>query len=258
MFFKGYFNSVADILEARLKGYERDQMNPADKGELCEVFIKEFLQDALGDNFRILRGGKVVNCLGEESKQLDIVLCSKRTIKIFSDKGIYPTETVKGVISITSTLDLTKLDKCLEEFNSIPKTNYHFIGQKFYPEKFREETQRVFEDATPVTCIFAYYGDIETSWKDHLVNWIKRNNPNHSLTPDIIIVNKKGMIFKHLQKIGEKRFSATYHYIDFRLSSHPGEAFSRMLNELYNLSHEELFMQPDYTFYFNSDLEDAN
>jgi hypothetical protein len=37
MFFKGYFNSVADILEARLKGCERDQMNPADKGELCNV-----------------------------------------------------------------------------------------------------------------------------------------------------------------------------------------------------------------------------
>jgi hypothetical protein len=41
MFFKGYFNSVSDILEARLKGYERDRMNPADKGESCEVFIKE-------------------------------------------------------------------------------------------------------------------------------------------------------------------------------------------------------------------------
>src|SRR5882757_3359743 len=115
MFFKNYFNSLADILDAKLKGYERDQMNPADKGELCEVFIKEFLQDTLGDNFRIFRGGKAVNSGGMESKQLDIVVCSKRMITIFLDKGVYPIETVKGVFSITSTLDLAKLDKCMEE-----------------------------------------------------------------------------------------------------------------------------------------------
>jgi hypothetical protein len=73
---------------------------------------------------------KLVNCKGEASKQLDIVLCSKRTIKIFSDKGIYPTETVKGIFSITATLDISKLNKCLEEFNSIPKTGYRFTSGK--------------------------------------------------------------------------------------------------------------------------------
>jgi len=59
MLFKNYFNSIADILEARLKGYEIKNMNPADKGELCELLIKDFLLDALSDNFKVFRGGKV-------------------------------------------------------------------------------------------------------------------------------------------------------------------------------------------------------
>jgi hypothetical protein len=77
---------------------------------LCEIFVKEFLTNALEDNYRTVRGGQIVNSNDDHSKQIDIILCSKRTSKIFSDKGIYPTETVKGVFSITSTLDLPKLN----------------------------------------------------------------------------------------------------------------------------------------------------
>ena len=254
MLFKNYFDSVATILEAKLNSYERDQMNPADKGELCELFIKDFIEDALSDNFKIFRGGKIVNCLGASSKQLDIVLCSKRTIKIFSDKGIYPTETVKGVFSITATLDLPKLIDCLKEFNSIPKTGYHFTAQKFFPEQFKIETQRIYENATPFTCIFAYKGNIQSSWINDLYKWITENKPNPSLTPDIIVVNKKGMILKKWTKTGDNKFNVTYHFIDFEVSLNPGECFSRILYDLYNLSYEEFFLQPDYTEYFNNDL----
>jgi hypothetical protein len=255
MFFDGYFNSVAAIISARLKGYERDRMNPADKGELCELFIKEFLEDALGDTFRIFRGGKIVNVAGAESRQIDIILCSKRAIKIFSDKGIYPTETVKGVFSIASTLDLPKLTQCMEEFNSIPKTGYHFIGQQFIPEKFRIETQRVFENLTPVTCIFAYHGEIQQSWVQHIQKWVRENKPNPSLTPDIIVVNNQGMIFKSWTKTGENRYNVDWHFVDFSVTNYPGDAFARVVHDLYNLSYEELWMQPDFTNYFNRDIK---
>lgn len=255
MFFKAYFNSVAEILEARLKGNEYDSLNANDKGELCEVFIKEFLIDSLSDNYNVFRGGKIVNCLGQKSKQIDIVLCSKRVIRIFSDKGLYPTETVKGVFSITATLDIKKLFHCMAEFASIPKTNYHFTAQKFLPERFKEDTQRIFEDLTPFTCVFAYRGNINKVWVKKILNWIRMNKPNHSLTPDLIFVNKVGMIKKIVKKIEDKKLQFDYVFIDFKQTLNPGSGFTQLLFDLYNFSNEDLYLQPDYTEYFNADLE---
>jgi hypothetical protein len=142
----------------------------------------------------------------------------------------------------------------MQEFSSIPKTGYHFIAQQFFPEKFKRETQQVFENLTPVTCVFAYYGNIQASWVDHLKLWIQDNKPNPSLTPDFIVVNKKGMIYKVVKKAGDNKLTFTYNFIDFAVTQYPGDAFSRILNELYNLSNEELYMQPDYTHYFNNDF----
>lgn len=256
MHFRAYCNSIANIMEARLSGYEHDDLNSADKGELCEIFIREFLQDALGDNFRIFRGGKIINCGGEKSKQMDIVVCSKRAIKFFADKGKYPMEIVKGVFSVTSTLNLPKLDASLEELASIPKTGYHFdMPKDLFPESFRIQTQQIFENVTPVCCIFAYSGNIQASWVDYLNKWIETNRPHHSLTPSLIIVNKKGLIFRRVEKTGENRLKFSFHYIDFAETKNPGDAFSRILNELYSLINEDLYMTPAYTYYFNSDLD---
>jgi hypothetical protein len=256
MHFKEYCDSIADKLEAQLKGYSHSDLNPADKGELCEVFIKEVIEESLGDMYRIFRGGKVISSGGAISKQLDVVICSRQAIKFYSNKGKYPTETVKGVFSITSTLDLPKLEDCLAEFASIPKKGYHFISPKdLYPEKFKIETQRIFENLTPVCCVFAYHGNIQPSWLAHLRQWIDINKPNPSLMPTFIIVNKKGMIFRRVLKVAEDGCAYSFHYIDFTDTGHPGEAFSRILNDLYNLAKEDQYMQPDYTYYFNADQD---
>ena len=97
MHFKDYCDSIADKWEGQLKGYSHGDLNPADKGELCEMFIKEFVEGALGDTYRIFRGGKIITSGGGISKQLDVVVCSRQAIKFFSNKGKYPVEIVKGV-----------------------------------------------------------------------------------------------------------------------------------------------------------------
>jgi len=79
MFFKDYFNSVAECMNFKYKGHQRKNQNPVDKGELCEIFIKEFLEDTFSDHFKIFRGGKIISSDNGESKQLDIVLCSKNS-----------------------------------------------------------------------------------------------------------------------------------------------------------------------------------
>jgi hypothetical protein len=61
-------------LDAEFRGMERRGQNPSDKGELCKIFFKDFLDDIFGDQFKIFRGGKVINIDENESKQIDIVL----------------------------------------------------------------------------------------------------------------------------------------------------------------------------------------
>jgi hypothetical protein len=89
---------------------------------------------------------------------------------------VYPTETVKGVFSITATLDTSKLAHCMAAFNSIPKTGYHFIAQEIFTEKFKIETKKIYENLTPFTCIFAFKGNIQESWIEYLYAWIRETN----------------------------------------------------------------------------------
>jgi lipoprotein signal peptidase len=56
------------------------------------------------------------------------------------------------------------------------------------------------------------------------------------------------MIFKKWDKTGENKFNITYHFVDFIITQNPGECFSRILHDLYNLSHEELFVHPYRVF----------
>ena len=137
MFFKDKLISIAEIIDAKFKGHATiANAAPSDKGELCELFIEQVLVEALGDSFKIFRGGRVVNCLGAESKQIDIILTGKKNIRLFEHKGIYPTETVYGCISVTATLSKQKLIDCCNEFKSIPKTGYTFHSHRFLPENF--------------------------------------------------------------------------------------------------------------------------
>ena len=77
MFFKEYFKSIADVIDAKYKGHITLNQNNADKGELCEIFIRDFLVETLGDSFKIARGGKIIDFTGNYSRQLDIVLTAK-------------------------------------------------------------------------------------------------------------------------------------------------------------------------------------
>lgn len=251
MFFKEHFISIADIINSKFRGYERIAKNPADKGELCEIFLKEFLVDSLGDSFKIFRGGRVVNSKGDESKQIDIILTGKRTIKLFGDKGIYPTETVFGCLSVTATLTKDKLLDCCREFKSIPKTNYHFYSDGYLDKKFIQQSINAWKHLAPYKCIFAYKGDIKEEWVNDLIEISKDSEIPHNVIPDIIVVNKIGMIEKDFDEQGKTRFNI----IHFDKYPNYGVPFSKILYHLNNLNWEELFLRPEINQYLNKDLE---
>lgn len=252
MFFKTYLNGLAETLDIKYRSSLRQGINSADIGELCELFIKEFLLDYLDDHFRIFRGGNIVNIAGMRSPQLDVVLTNKSALKIFGDKGIYPIETVAAVFSITSNLTVPKLIKCIKELGKIPKSHYHFGFEKFYGDDFKKQTMDAWRHVIPYSCIFGFTGKIDSK-VIHKINDHLLETTDHSLWPSIIIVNRKGMLEKEIEKSKEGKIKIQYTFTKFDSKEVWGVCFSKILFHLYNASKEQNYMMPNYGKYFAQD-----
>lgn len=255
MFFKEYYKAISDCIDAKFRGIHYENLNPSDKGELCELFIKEFLTDSLGDAYKIYRGGKIIDYENNHSKQLDIVLCGKKTIKIFGDKGLYPTESVFGVFSISATLTKRKLIDSIEEFKSIPKINYDLSLPGFLPQSYVHQCSDAWRYLIPYKCLFTFQGEI----KEDFVEILKEYSMTHSIPPyclpDLIVVNKRGVIQKRIERNAANELEFDFDFIDFESYSNYGYVFSWMVFNLYTMAYEENIIQPKYERYFNKDLE---
>lgn len=255
MFFKEYFKSVADIIEAKYKGHLTLNQNPADKGELSEIFIKDFLIETLGDSFKIARGGKIIDYKGELSKQLDIIIQGKKSLKLFYDKGIYPTETVYGVISVTSTLDKKKVLDCCDEFISIPRKNLIVSIENYVGNDYMEKTKVFWRTHLPVKVIFAYTGTLQKDWIPEIIEKSKKSHHTDQSwinnVPDLIIVNKKGYFIKGYNK---EVTDCMLQYFSFDENhDNYGLPFSKILLWLNTIAYEEAIVKPVLEYYLNQD-----
>ena len=252
MFFKNHFNAISEILDIYYNSSNRKGINSADIGELCELFVKNFLIDSLDDHYRIYRGGNIVNSSGSKSPQLDIILTNRNTLKLFGDKGIYPIESVISVFSITSNLTLPKLKKTIQEIGKIPKFNYAFGIEKFYGEEFKNKTHEVWKNILPFTCIFGFKGDIKETWINTIKSEISQIE-DHSLWPSMIVINKKGMFEKQIKKTSDNEMQIKYVYTAIDKTDQHGFSFSKILFNLYTMSNEQIYVQPKYENYFAQD-----
>jgi hypothetical protein len=191
--------------------------------------------------------------IGEQSPQLDIVLTNRNTLKIFDDKGIYPIETLVGVFSVTSNLTLQKFKDDIQQLEKIPKRRYCFHMEKYFGEKFRDDTHKVWENTIPFSCVFGFEGDLKDLWIDELNNHLSKA-ANKSLCPTIVMVNKKGMFEKFIKKQPDGQIEHFYEFVPLNLPDGQGYAFSKILYDLYNLSAEQNYRRPDYANYFKADF----
>ena len=229
MIFKEYFNTVAETLDLKFKALKNVTDNPQDKGELCEIFIKQFLNDCIGDSFKIFRGGKIVDYKNIRSKQIDIILTGKRSIKIFSDKGLYPTETVYGCFSITATLKKQKILDCYDEFLSIPKDNHTFHTEAYLGPYFAQQYLKKWRWLIPYKCVFAFQGDLDYEWINDLIDLANDELRPTNVLPDLVIVNKVGYFHKYFDAKKKVKFN----YVKFKdENQNYGIPFSIMLYEL--------------------------
>lgn len=238
-------------------GHTRNNQNPADKGELCEIFIKKFLEDFLGDIFKIFRGGKIVDSENRESKQIDILIAARNTLKFFGDKGIYPIESIYGVFSITSSLGYKKMLSCLDELASIPMSHPKFmiidstLSHDLVVQKWRE--------CLPYKCVFGFNGDINQKWADELNEYVASGRYSKNTLPDAIVVNKTGLItkageFAKSEYLKKGILVKDFHYTDLNLLKNNGVVFHHILNDLFVLNTWQYKITPQYHAYLNKDM----
>jgi hypothetical protein len=81
----------------------------------------------------------------------------------------------------------SKLDACIEEFQSIPKNNPVFDFYFCDPQKTLDKWDTIF----PYKGVFAFSGEINQNWESELNKMVKEKGFLKSSLPDLIIVNKK-------------------------------------------------------------------
>jgi hypothetical protein len=259
MFFKDYFNSVANILDCKLQAH-KNQTNPGDIGDLCEGFIKEFMHDVFSGRLRIFKGGKIIDSTGAESGQIDIVLCSQNSLELFKDKGLYPVETVFGVVNIKKKLTYSNLfsqKKCgcgaIENLLTIPNGNSKLHTGILDKKKTQDNFNRRF----PYKIVFGYGGKIQENWEDKL-NDIAKNKSILNRLPDIIVVNKQGMIIKRtegkIQLSSGEILNKYFHYSPIEDSSGFAAPFIHIVHELHKNANWQIHLTPSYEEYFNKDI----
>lgn len=252
-FFKKHYISVAACLEAKANALLSG--HTGDMGELCEIFVKEFLEDSFGGIARIFRGGTVIDSQGNTSKQVDIVISPINTLKISSDKGLYPIESVYGVFSITKKLDHKKIFSkdprdggCVENLKTVGmlKPMFHFL---FEGSSLKLPDLEFHKASHPYKCVFGYTGDINSGWVDEL-NQIVQQSPNDcGFLPDLIVVNKKGYIDKRY-----KNQKAYFDYVDLTKTGNYGSPFIMLVHSLLLFLDWQNALRPEYHLYFNQDL----
>jgi hypothetical protein len=212
------------------------------------------LEQTLGDLYRIQFGGKVVNIDNDESKQIDIILASKRTPKLFADKGIYPIESVFGAFSITSTMDHAKLLSDLQVFASIPRRNLQFWTPSYLSGP---DLTAQWLEIFPSQTVFAFQGEIKSEWADEMHDIVEADPAKLVQMPEAVVVNKVGMIQKVPTGIRStslgRPITKRFHYVDFTAEGDFFYGLMPTIGHLYKLSTCENYVQCNFLAYFNRD-----
>jgi hypothetical protein len=102
------------------------------KGEIREIFVSDLLRHFLPEHLGI-GTGIIINQASKQSKQTDIIIFDKRIFPpILGNQniGLYPIESVVGVMEVKSSCNVFGLTKCQKDFeildNTIQNSKYQY------------------------------------------------------------------------------------------------------------------------------------
>ena len=263
--FADRFLKIVNTLDVKFRAMTATDPNNADRGELCELFIKGALEEILEGNLTVFRGGKVVDSSGNRSSQMDIIIAFKSALRIFADKGLYPVESVVSTICITSTLTRKKLAEDIKVLASIPVNNPKFLPMM--PELVREPGIRDFvlsqwKEQCPYRVIVAFRGDPDPTWFKTLNEPVDSGAVPLEHMPELIIINRKGMYMRKLKKFRISSMDLKmidgpndhFAWVPFVTEDTHYHALTVLLSAINPLSLWQMHVYPNYGAYFYADM----
>ena len=190
--FRDYFQGIADAFN-NIEEASRIFPNTTDAGTTREDVFLAFLRRHIPKRCGIIKGGFIFDSLGNESKQIDIIITNDATIQFqqFSDRqnGGKSFSIIEGcvcAISIKTNLEKNELLDSLDNLSSIPQMPKIDINP-LLGKHWRVED-------SPICVIFAFFGAELNTILKHLNEYYNTNKVPDNRKPDFIIVNNKFII----------------------------------------------------------------
>ena len=98
--------------------------------------------------------------------------------------------------------------------------------EKFYGQTFFIETDKVWKNTIPYSCIFGFKGNIKEPWLAE-INKHAQEVSDKSLLPSLIVVNEKALFEKCIRKEANGQITFWYEYVPVNTKDKYGYYFRR-------------------------------
>lgn len=205
--FRDYFQEIANTFDNEGKCSRIFKNNP-DAGSTREDIFAEFLRRHLPLRAKVIKGGFIFDSLGNESKQIDLIIINDATVQFNQFSGVEQggksfsiIEGCYGAISIKTTLNKNELFDSLENYASIPPMPALQINPML--------KDRDFVQSFPIGTIFAFKGmDVKTTLEHLSTFYDEHKEIPINRKPTFIIVNNQ-YIIRHIDIHGAKTKNGT-------------------------------------------------
>jgi len=140
--------------------------HPGLAGRIRELAAKYIISPFLPEDFQIARSGKIIDCLGNESRELDLIIYSKKKLPpvVFESEPLFiPSEAAYYAIEIKSKLTATTVKDAIEKAIQLHQ------NIKYGPGVFTDDDKGVKQVISPVlSSLFGFSSDLVGSGKTEL------------------------------------------------------------------------------------------
>ena len=169
-FLDHYFLSVYNKLEADALLFNRKLPHAGMVGTENEVALANLLRDFLPPRFGVEVSGIVIDHLGSETKQCDIIIYDAASFPKYFRK-VFPVEIVYGVIEVKTNLTFSEAVIAMDNLESLFNLDFHPELTNYWITQSKEKNLKA---QPPFGAIFAYRSEAKNF--ETFMNWFSFSN----------------------------------------------------------------------------------